>query len=94
MPKRRRHQPGKYKSPPFVPEPNFTGPKPLSVFQAENGKWGVKDGEGNIVFKPIYNLGKQTEEEKANNTYILGNESEVFSVTSDDWDLISFICLD
>ena len=93
MPKRRRHQPGRYQPQPEI-GPNFTGPKPLTLFQGEDGKWGVKDGEGNIVFKPIYNLGKQSEDDKASNTYILGNESEVFSVTPDDWDLISFICLD
>lgn len=93
MPKRRRHQPGRYQPKPEI-GPNFTGPKPLTLFQGDDGKWGVKDGEGNIVFEPIYNLGKQTEEEKASNTYILGNESEVFSVTPDDWDLLSFFSPD
>ncbi len=47
MPKRRRRQPGKYK--PKEPlKPNFTGTKPLTLFQAENGLWGAKDGDGNI----------------------------------------------
>lgn len=89
MPKRRRHQPGRYQSKSEI-GPNFTGPKPLTVFQGDDGKWGVKDGEGNIVFKPIYNLATQTDEEKASNTYRLGNQFEVFTVTPDDWDLLAF----
>ena len=44
MPKRKRHQPGKYKPKPEI-GPNFIGTKPLTLFQAENGLWGVKDGE-------------------------------------------------
>ena len=47
MPKRRRHQPGKYKPKPEI-GPNFTGEKPLTLFQADNGLWGAKDGAGNI----------------------------------------------
>ena len=47
MPKRKRHQPGKYKPKPEI-GPNFTGTKPLTLFQADNGLWGVKDGNGNV----------------------------------------------
>ena len=36
MPKRKRHQPGKYKPKPEI-GPNFIGTKPLTLFQAENG---------------------------------------------------------
>ena len=53
MPKRRRHQQGKYK--PKQPiEPNFVGPKPLTLFQPGNVLWGAKDGNGNIEIEPIY----------------------------------------
>ncbi len=47
MPKRKRHQPGKYKPKPET-GPNFTGTKPLTLFQADNGLWGVKDGNSNV----------------------------------------------
>ena len=50
MPKRKRHQPGKYKPKPEI-GPNFIGTKPLTLFQAENGLWGVKDGDGNIKMR-------------------------------------------
>ena len=60
MPKRRRHQPGKYK--PKQPiEPNFTGPRPLTLFQSDNRLWGAKDADGNIELEPIYNRAPQTE---------------------------------
>lgn len=36
MPKRKRHQPGKYKPKPEI-GPDFIGTKPLTLFQAE--KW-------------------------------------------------------
>ena len=90
MPKRRRHLPGRYQPKP-KPElgPNFTGTKPLTVFQGEDGKWGAKDGDGNIVIEPIYRMG-QREEDRANNNYILGNGFEVILVTPDDWDLLAF----
>ena len=47
MPKRKRHQPDKYKPKPEI-GPNFTGRKPLTLFQDSNGLWGAKDGDGNI----------------------------------------------
>ena len=37
MPKRKRHQPGKYKPKPEI-GPNFIGTKPLTLFQAEDQK--------------------------------------------------------
>ena len=60
MPKRRRHQPGKYKPKPEI-DPNFTGTKPLTLFQADNGLWGAKDGDGNIEIEPVYRRADQTE---------------------------------
>lgn len=92
MPKRRRHQPGRYQPKPEI-GPNFTGTKPLTVFQGEDGNWGVKDGDGNIVCEPIYRIG-QTEEGRANNSYILGNGFEVISVSPDDWDILAFYSVD
>ena len=89
MLKRRRHRPGHYQPKPEIC-PNFTGPKPLTVFQGEDGKWGVKDGEGNIIFNPIYSLTPQTDEEKVSNTYRLGNQFEVFIITPEDWDILAF----
>lgn len=44
MPKRRRRLPGRYKE---KPELVFKKPEfPLSLFQGENGLWGVKDAVG------------------------------------------------
>ena len=60
MPKRRRHQPGKYKPEPEI-DPNFTDTKPLTLFQADNGLWGAKDGDGNIEIEPVYRRADQTE---------------------------------
>ena len=53
MPARKRHQPGKYKPKPEL-LPNFSGVKPLTLFQDTNGLWGAKDGDGNIEIAPIY----------------------------------------
>lgn len=95
MPKRRRHEPGKYKPKPETEiKPNFTGPKPLTVFQAENGLWGAKDGEGNIEIEPRYQLAPQTDEEKASNSHRLCAIDEVLLVTPDDWDLLCWCGLD
>ena len=89
MPKRRRHLPGKYQ--PKQPiHPNFTGSKPLALFQADNGLWGAKDGEGNIEIEPIYQRAPQTEEEKRTNTVRLVAYDHVISVTPEDWDLVAF----
>ncbi len=95
MPKRRRHQPGKYK-PKRHPEsePNFTGPKPLTLFQAENGLWGAKDGEGKIEIEPIYRRIEQTEDEKKENVVRLVSRDTVLSVSPDDWDIVTWFCLD
>ena len=60
MPKRRRHQPRKYQ-PKTEYGPNFTGPKPLTLFQADNGLWGAKDGYGKIEIEPVYRRADQTE---------------------------------
>lgn len=93
MPKRRTHLPGKYK-PKTVPEPNFTGPKPLTLFQAENGLWGVKDGAGNIEIEPEYVRAEQTERERLNNTVRLVSQFDVLEVSPDDWELVAFYCPD
>ena len=50
----------------------------------------MKDGEGNIIFNPIYSLTPQTDEEKVSNTYRLGNQFEVFIITPEDWDILAF----
>lgn len=93
MPKRKRHQPGKYKPKPEI-EPNFTGRKPLTLFQAPNGLWGAKDGDGNIEISPIYQRADQTECEKLRGEVRLVSYDHVIKVSSDDWDLLSFISPD
>ena len=91
MAKIRRHQPGKYKDKtPKVFQPNFTGVKPLTIFEGENGKWGAKAGDGTIEIPAVYELLPQTEEDKKNKRFKLGNQFEVLEVTPDDWDLIAF----
>lgn len=93
MPKRRRHQPGKYKSKPEI-GPNFTGPKPLTLFQADTGLWGVKDGVGNIEIEPVYQRAQQTEDDKEHNVVRLFYHDHVLSVSPDDWDLLAFFSPD
>ena len=91
MPKRRRHQPGKYKS--KSDNDNFrmfNGTKPLAVFQAENGLWGVKDGEGNVVIDSNY-IKAQTNNEKNQNIVRLISHNEVLMVTPNDCDILSWI---
>ena len=91
MPKRRRHQPGKYKA--KSENDNFrmfNGTKPLTVFQAENGLWGVKDGLGNIEIEPKYKK-VPIEHDNDNNIVRLVSLSTVIEVTQDDWDIISWI---
>lgn len=90
MPKRKRHQPGKYKPKPVI-TPNFAGPKPLALFQAENGLWGAKDGSGNIELEPIYRRLPQTEEQKQRNEVHLASRDTVLSVTPEEWDIISWL---
>ena len=91
MPKIRRHLPGKYKEKsPKTLQPNFIGVKPLTVFQAENGKWGAKAGDGSIEIPAVYELLPQTEEEKKIQRFKLGNQFEVIMVTPEDWDLLAF----
>lgn len=87
MPKMRRRQPGKYKTKqPAVS--NFTGSKPLTIFQAKNGLWGVKDGDGNIEIEPVYKRIEQTEKQKLRDEVYLASEDTVLSVTPDDWDVV------
>lgn len=90
MPKRRRRLPGQYKPKPEQ-TPNFTGTKPLTLFQDGNGLWGAKDGNGNIELEPIYHRLEQTEEEKQRNEVRLASCDTVISVTPDDWDIISWL---
>ena len=95
MPKRKRHLPGKSKeqsSKAF--QPNFTGVKPLTVFQAENGKWGAKAGDGTLEIQAVYELLPQSDEDKKINRFKLGNQFEVLEVTPDDWDLLAFFSPD
>lgn len=93
MPKRKRHLPGRYKPKPEL-GPNFTGPKPLTLFQAEDGRWGAKDGEGNVEIEPIYHRIEQTESERRSNTVRLVSASEVIAVSPDDWDILAYWCPD
>ena len=91
MPKIRRHLPGKYKeNTPKELQPNFTGEKPLTVFQDENGKWGAKAGDGTIEIPPVYELIPRTEEDIKARRYRFCNQFEVIEVTPDDWDLLAF----
>lgn len=89
MPKRKRHLPGKYKPETELP-PNFTGPKPLTLFQAGSGLWGAKDGEGKIEIEPIYKRIEQTPEQKSRNEVHLASKDTVISVTPDDWDVVAW----
>ena len=88
MTKRRRHQPGKYKGKYKAKSDRmFNGTKPLTVFQAENGLWGVKDGLGNIEIDPKYKK-VPIEHDNDNNIVRLVSHSTVIEVTQDDWDII------
>ena len=89
MPRIRRHRPGQYKEKEPI-QPNFTGVKPLIIFQDENGKWGAKAGDGTIEISPVYELLPQSEEDKKLQRFKLGNQFEVIEVTPDDWDLLAF----
>lgn len=93
MPKRKRHRPGKYKPKSELP-PNFTGAKPLTVFQTENGLWGAKDGNGNIELEPIYKRLEQTEQQKMRGEVYLASKDTVLSVTPDEWDIVVWLSAD
>lgn len=93
MPKRKRHQPGKYKPKPEI-GPNFIGTKPLTLFQAENGLWGVKDGDGNIEIAPEYRRIEQTEDQKLRNEVYLASKDTVLSVTPDNWYIVAWFSSD
>lgn len=93
MPKRRRHQPGKYKPKPKF-GPNFTGSKPLTLFQADNGLWGAKDGEGNVEINPIYKRAEQSDSDKEQGIVRLVAPDHVLIVSPDDWDLLAFFSPD
>lgn len=93
MPKRRRRLPGKYKPKPELP-PNFSVPRPLTLFQAEDGLWGAKDGAGNIEIEPIYHRLEQTEEQKLRNEVHLVSHDTVLSVTPEDWDVVVWMSAD
>lgn len=88
MPKRRRHQPGKYQPKPEI-GPNFTGRKPLTLFQTHNGLWGAKDGDGNIEIAPIYQRAEQTESDNQQGIVRLVAHDHVIAVSPDDWDLLA-----
>ncbi|MCH5239583.1 MAG: hypothetical protein J1F38_05125 [Muribaculaceae bacterium] len=89
MPRIRRHRPGQYKEKEPI-QPNFTGVKPLTVFQDENGKWGAKAGDGKIEIPAAYELAPQTDDEKQHNIHRLVSKFEVLQVSPDDWDVIFF----
>jgi len=93
MPKRRRHQPGKYQ-PKLEIGPNFTGPKPLTLFQADNGLWGAKDGEGNIEIEPVYQRAEQTASDNRQGIVRLVAYDHVIAVSLDAWDLLAFFSPD
>ncbi len=92
MPKQKRHLPGNYKpKSQETPIRNANGPAPLAVFQGENGLWGVNDANGNIELEPIYHRIENHPYQTAPNVVILSNDSEVISVSPEDWDLLSFV---
>lgn len=93
MPKRKRQQPGKYKPKPEI-GPNFTGTKPLTLFQADNGLWGAKDGNGNVEIEPKYQRAEQTEDDKELGIVRLIAYDHVLSASTDDWDLLAFFSPD
>lgn len=93
MPKRRRHQPGKYQLKTEY-EPNFTGQKPLTLFQADNGLWGSKDGAGNIEIESVYQRADQTEADRQQGVVRLVAHDHVIAVSPDDWDLLAFLSQD
>lgn len=93
MPKRKRHQPGKYKPKPEI-GPNFIGTKPLTLFQADNGLWGARDGNGNVEIEPKYQRAEQTEDDKELGIVRLIAYDHVLSVSPDDWDLLAFFSPD
>lgn len=93
MPKRKRHQPGKYK-PKSEIGPNFTGRKPLTLFQTHNGLWGAKDGDGNIEITSIYQRAEQTESDNQQGIVRLVAHDHVIAVSPDDWDLLAFVSPD
>lgn len=74
--------------------PNFTGPRPLTLFQGPDGLWGAKDGKGKIEIEPIYRRLEQTSVQKERNEVLLASREEVLSVTPDDWDLVSWVSTD
>ncbi len=91
MPKQKRHLPGNYKpKQQEAPIRNANGPAPLALFQGENRLWGVRDANGNVEIKPIYNRIENHPYQTAPDVVILSDGSEVISVTPDDWDLLSF----
>ena len=93
MPARKRHQPGKYKPKP-EPLPNFSGVKPLTIFQGDDGLWGAKDGDGNIEIAPIYQRAEQTESDTQQGIVRLVAHDHVIAVSSEDWDLLAFFSPD
>ena len=93
MPARKRHQPGKYKPKP-EPLPNFSGVKPLTLFQTHNGLWGAKDGDGNIESAPIYQRAEQTASDHQQGIVRLVAHDHVIVVSPDDWDLLAFFSPD
>lgn len=93
MPARKRHQPGKYKPNPEL-LPNFSGVKPLTLFQDTNGLWGAKDGDGNIEIAPIYQRAEQTESDNQQGIVRLVARDHVIAVSPDDWDLLAFFSRD
>ena len=69
MPARKRHQPGKYKPKP-EPLPNFSGVKPLTLFQTHNGLWAIRFRGRAITHKE---LGQQVLEKMAEATSDIAN---------------------
>ena len=90
MPKRKRHLPGKYKpKPEEKPIRNAMGPAPLTPFQGEDGRWGTKDGNGNIELKPIYRRIEDHHYQVGPEVVVLASDDEVLSVSPNDWDVLT-----
>lgn len=92
MPKQKRHQPGKYKQ---EVESGFTldfaDRKPYALFQTNDGLWGVKNGDGEIVIEPEYHRAEQTDWEQAHDAVRLVSKNTVLIVTPDGWDVVAWI---
>ncbi|MBF1367890.1 MAG: hypothetical protein HXN14_06850 [Porphyromonadaceae bacterium] len=84
MPKRRRRLPGRYQPKP-APDPDTYGLPPFSVFEGENGLWGVKDSTGRVIEPPEWHRAEQTEAKQREQGITLVQDFAVLYVYPDSW---------